>query len=71
MHHCRKGADEVLARLFDPGFLAIVGCWFIASAILDYLTPREFHFLYCLVVLAPFALLWAWRVWTSRVRGPG
>jgi hypothetical protein len=56
----------VLARLFDPGLLAIVGCWFIASAILDYLTPRDFHFLYCLAVLAPVALLWGWRVWACR-----
>jgi len=60
----------VLAQLFDPRFLTIVGCWFIAAAILDYLTPQEFNFLYCLATLAPIAIVWAWRVWISAARRP-
>jgi hypothetical protein len=71
--HCRllssvtiAEAEEVLGRLLDPRFLTIIGCWFIASAVLDYETPTSFNILYCLATLAPLALVWAWRVWASR-----
>jgi len=56
----------VLAQVFDPRFLTIIGCWFIASAVLDYLTPKDFNFLHCLATLAPVAMVWAWRVWASH-----
>ena len=50
----------MLRRLFEPRFLTIVGCWFIAASVLDYETPKSFNFLYCLATLAPFAAGWAW-----------
>jgi hypothetical protein len=58
----------VLGRLLDPRFLTIIGCWFIASAILDYETPKSFNILCSLATLAPFAAVWAQRVWASRLR---
>ena len=64
-----KEAENVLGRLFEPRFLAIIGCWFIASAVVDYETPKSFNFVCSLAALAPFAAVWAQRVWVSRVRG--
>jgi hypothetical protein len=58
----------MLGRLLDPRFLTIIGCWFIASAVLDYETPKEFNILCSLATLAPFAGVWAQRVWASRLR---
>jgi hypothetical protein len=57
---------DVLGRLFEVRFLTIIGCWFIASAVLDYETPKSFNILYCLATLAPFAAICYARFSVSR-----
>jgi hypothetical protein len=56
----------MLRRAFEPRFLTIIGCWFIASAVLDYETPQWFNILYSLATLAPFAAIYC--VWTFAAR---
>jgi hypothetical protein len=53
----------LLKRIFDPRFLTVLACWFIAAAILDYETPKAFNILCSLATLAPFAVFyWLWAL---------
>src|SRR5689334_17122369 len=78
-----RGRAEILGGCLSRDFLPVVGCWSIASAILDYETPKSFNILYCLAVLAPLAAVYhAWtfgfdrfiqarKTWMQASRGCG
>ena len=58
-------------RLFELKLLTIAGCWYVAAAVLDYVTPKWFNILYCLAALAPLAAgysAWAFGARSTQQR---